>query len=346
MILSVSIAMLAVLLTLSSGEALAAERTHIVVRGDTIFSLARAHGVSQEELMRHNGLTDPAQLRAGMRLSIPSAQPSAAEHIVAPGETLFSIARGWGVTLQALRDINGFSQDRVLRAGERIRIPQSARVAAPPQPPLAPPNIAHLTEHTVAPGETLFGIAQANGITLQALRDINGFSQNCVLRAGERIKIPAQAAIATVPTVLPTETRVNTGSVTWSQQMQLTTGRMADPSLRWPVHAMEVAYMSGNTGGVLVLGRESESVRSVSRGTVIFVGPWRGFGNVVIVESVGGFRFLYGANESLSVRVGDSVEPGTEVGKLGLHPATGRPELVFIVSRDGMPVDPATAPRS
>jgi len=104
--------------------------------------------------------------------------------------------------------------------------------------------------------------------------------------------------------------------------------------------------MSGNTGGVLILGRESESVRSLSRGTVVYAGPWRGYGNVVIIESAGGFRFLYGANESLSVRIGDVVEPGTEVGKLGIHPASGRPELVFIVSRNGIPVDPATAPRS
>jgi len=292
-----SILLTALLALLASGAfasgALAAETTHVVVRGDTVFSLSRSHGVTQDELMRRNGIADPSQLRIGMRLSIPSgpaqaaphsaaaAQAAHSEHTVSAGETLFSIARGRGVTVQALRDINGFSQSRVLRAGERIRIPfpAGAPAAAQRPAPSSPPVIAS----------------------------------------------PAAAQ---------------------RSQAQLTTGRRADPALRWPIAASEVSYMSGNSGGVLILGRESESVRSVSRGTVVHAGPWRGYGNVVIIESVGGFKFLYGANASLSVRIGDAVEPGTEVGKLGIHPASGRPELVFIVSRNGQPVDPATAPRS
>jgi len=275
MIFSGPLVLLIVLFGMFSHGTLAAETTHVVVRGDTIFSLSRLHGVSQDELMRRNNMTDPSQLRVGMRLSIPvsATQPAQvhSHHTVSPGETLFSIARGRGVTLQALREVNGFPQNHVLRAGERIRIPY--------------PTMA------------------AQGIATP----------------------PATVTLAPA---------------------HITTGRRADPSLHWPIRATEVTYMSGNSGGVLILGRESDSVRSISRGTVVHAGPWRGYGNVVIVESAGGFRFLYGANESLSVRIGDLVEPGTEVGKLGIHPASGRPELVFIVSRNGIPVDPATAPRS
>ena len=271
--------MLMVLLSLFSNAVFAAETTHVVVRGDTIFSLAQSHGISQEELMRRNGITDASRLRVGMRLSIPT-----------------------------------------------------------PPPPAVPPRAVRF-ERVVSPGETLFGIARNNGVTLHDLLEINGFSQNHVLRAGERIRIPfpAPSASAVAAVALPSQPLA---------PVRITTDRRADTSLRWPIQAREVAYMHGNSGGVLILGQASESVRSISRGTVVHAGPWRGYGNVVIVESVGGFRFLYGANESLSVRIGDVVEPGTEVGKLGIHPATGRPELIFIVSRNGLPVDPATAPRS
>jgi len=272
MISSGTILLLSILVGLFSRALPAAETAHTVVRGDTIFSLSRSHGVSQEELMRRNGLTDPSQLQIGMRLFIPSAaarQPPAAniqaEHMVSPGETLFSIAQGRGITVQALREANGFTPNRVLRAGERIRIPLPQAAARPGGPPIA-----------------------------------------------------AQPA----------------------------PGRRADPSLGWPIRSTEIFYMEGNLGGVIIRGRESESVRSISRGTVVHAGPWRGYGNVVVVESSGGFRLLYGANESLSVRVGDRVEPGTEVGKLGINPASGRSELVFIVLRNGIPVDPAIAPRS
>ena len=270
-----------VILLLANGIGLrAAEIVHIVVRGDTIFSLSRSHGISQEELLKRNGMTDHTQLKIGMRLYIPQPETATSTttttnstHAVLPGETLFSIARARGVTLQALRDANGFSQSRVLLAGETIRIPAPQTATSQP------------------------------------------------------IVVPPLPTVAAAPS-------------------QTTPRRRANASLRWPLQSSEVYYMEGNLGGVIIFGKESESVRSISRGTVVHAGPWRGYGNVVIVESSGGFRFIYGGNDNLSVRRGDLVEVGAEIGKLGKNPTSGKPELVLIVLRNGMPVDPATAPRS
>jgi septal ring factor EnvC (AmiA/AmiB activator) len=83
----------------------------------------------------------------------------------------------------------------------------------------------------------------------------------------------------------------------------------------------------------------------MSAGIVVHASPWRGYGNVAVVEAEGGYRYVYASCETLSVRKGDSIEPGTELGKLGIYPATGRPELVFFVSQNGSPIDPAKAPR-
>ncbi len=117
-----------------------------------------------------------------------------------------------------------------------------------------------------------------------------------------------------------------------------------NPSIRWPISAKEIFYMNGNIG-VLVSGEESESVKSLTKGTVVHASPWRGYGNVAIIEADGGYRYLYGACKTLSVRKGDNIEPGTELGKLGIYPASNKPELVFIVTRNGSPVDPVKAPR-
>jgi len=283
--------------------AVAAETMHIVVRGDTIFSLSRTHGVTQDELMQRNGLTDPLQLRIGMRLSIPgnaipgnTASGSTARHeniyIVEPGETLFGISRNLGVSVQELRAANGFSEDRVLRAGDRLYIPS---------------------------GQTSGG--QMSGVLVPPITFAAQIPTAQVL--------PPEAS----PPVFPNPPALSNNA------------QRADPSLLWPIPSREIVYMDGGLGGVLILGQTNESVRSLSRGTVSWAGQWRGYGNVVIVESEGGFRFIYGANERLSVRRGDVVDVGTEVGRLGIHPLSGRPELVFIVSRNGIPVDPATVPR-
>ena len=96
---------------------------------------------------------------------------------------------------------------------------------------------------------------------------------------------------------------------------------------------------------MLISGRESESIKSLSGGTVVHASPWRGYGNVAIVETEGGYRYVYGSCGTLSVKKGDNIEPGTELGKLGIYSVSGKPDLVFMVLRNGIPVDPAKAPR-
>jgi murein DD-endopeptidase MepM/ murein hydrolase activator NlpD len=188
-------------------------------------------------------------------------------------------------------------------------------------------------EYIVAKSETLYSIARKWGVTLQALWDINGFPKTYILKAGEKIKIPHSAAADSpvqIPIIQPPAIRAVPKAV--------------DPSIRWPVAAKEILVMNGNLG-VLVSGEESESIKSLTGGTVVYASPWRGYGNVAIIEAAGGYKYIYGACQTLSVRKGDTIEPGTELGKLGIFPASGRPDLVFIVSQNGLSIDPITAPR-
>jgi murein DD-endopeptidase MepM/ murein hydrolase activator NlpD len=270
---------------------------HVVVSGDTIYSISRLYQVSQEELMRRNGIADASRIQVGMRLTIPSgtATPvpvvqsatATVEYTVSPNETLYSIARSRGITVQGLRDMNGFSRDYVLRSGQRIRVPGTV-VTTPAQTATAPAaNTPTRTTTTPAPAAT-----------------------------------PAR------------------------NQPPQTETRRASLSIRWPVAAKEVRYMNGKLPGVLVTGVQSESIRSLTRGTVIAAGPYRGYGNIAIVEAEGGYLYLYGACETLSVKQGDRIGAGTELGKLGIYPASGRPDLVFLVYRNDSPIDPARAPRT
>jgi len=252
------------------------DMVHQVAKGETVYSISRLYQISQEELMRYNKIADASKLQAGMRLAIP---------------------------------------------------PKAGSIPAVSAPP------AYST-YTVSKSDTLYSIARAQGVTLQALRDMNGFPKNYVLKAGEKIKIPASGAAPKAATPVRTTTDSQTKSNV----------KKANPSIRWPVAAKEVIYMSSNSG-VLVTGRMSESIKSLTGGIVVHASPWRGYGNVAVVETEGGYRYLYGSCETLSVRKGDSIEPGTELGKLGIYPASGKPDLVLIVSQNGSPVDPAKAPR-
>ena len=273
--------LLGFIVSLFSQSVFAQSTVHVVVRGDTIYSISRSYKVDQEELMRANGITDASRIQAGMRLTIPSKAPAAA-----------------------------------------------------PAVPVHPPVGGQSSEYIVQQNDTLYSIARIRGITLQALRDINGFSKDYVIKTGQKIKIPGASApaasIARPVRPEPPEAKPRTAS----------------PSIRWPVTAKEILYMTGKLSGVLVTGERSESIKSLTRGTVITAGPYRGYGNIAIIEAEGGYLYFYGSCESLSVRQGDRIEPGTELGKLGIYPASGKPDLVFMVYQNDSPVDPAKAPRA
>ena len=116
---------------LSPGLLTAENLIHIVGRGETIYSLSLFYGVSADDLMRVNGITDPSKLMAGVRLVIPvdtsSAQhASLVEYRAVRGDTLYGIARTHGITLQNLLDINRLSSGYVLRAGDILRVPRQS----------------------------------------------------------------------------------------------------------------------------------------------------------------------------------------------------------------------------
>jgi septal ring factor EnvC (AmiA/AmiB activator) len=104
--------------------------------------------------------------------------------------------------------------------------------------------------------------------------------------------------------------------------------------------------MTGKLSGVVLLGERSEPVKSLTQGTVVSAGPYRGFGRVAIIQVTGGYLYVYGGCESLSVKEGDRVVPGTELGRLGIDGVSEKPQLFFLVYRNNSPIDPAKAPRA
>ena len=233
-------------------------------------------------------------------------------HIVERGDTIFSISRKYNVSQEELMRYNALADASKLQAGMHLKIPP--KITAPSG------NTKANTEYQVKRNDTLYSIARTNGITLQALCDINNFPKDRKLKTGEKIKIPVAVSI-------------------------ISNNKQTQPSnVQWPVPAKEVSYLSTSLG-VLVTGEESASVKSLCKGTVVYASPWKGYGNVTIVDREDGYVYIYGSCRDLSVKKGDRIQAGAELGKLGVFPASGKPDLVFMVLKDSVPIDPAKAPR-
>jgi murein hydrolase activator len=119
-------------------------------------------------------------------------------------------------------------------------------------------------------------------------------------------------------------------------------------ALDWPVQGRIVGVFGqpsnrlGGTAvrnGIEIAADEDAPVRAVHGGSVGYAGPFTGFGTLVILDHGGNGYSLYGYLASASLKQGDTVETGAEVGRVGLAPA-GPPTLYFEMRIDGRSVNP------
>ena len=252
-------------------------------------------------------------------------------HVVGRGDTIYSLARLYQVTADELMRANNITDPSRLSVGARLVIPVNGTASPVPASSTATVN---LTNYRVARGDTLYSIARTHGITVQRLQEINRFSSNHTLRAGDVIRVPGNApSTPSATTVTPPASSNNAAMPAGIYQ------------IRWPVTPRDIAYMTGQLG-VVVEGQRLEAVQSLTTGNVVSAGPWRKFGRVVIIETAGGYYYMYGGLENIAVSVGDRINPGTELGRLGINAVSEKPQLFFMVFRNDVPIDPATAPRA
>lgn len=103
---------------------------HVVASGETLGGIAGQYGVSLSDLRAANPGVQPRRMRIGARLVVPrdgargpsASAPSGGEHVVRSGESLWIIARRYGLTVSQLQRWNGLGQGAVLQPGDRIRV--------------------------------------------------------------------------------------------------------------------------------------------------------------------------------------------------------------------------------
>ena len=102
-------------------------------------------------------------------------------HTVQAGETLSSIARRYGTTVQVLVALNGLANPNHVYVGQRLNVGGAAS-----SPPSQAPSVRY---HTVRQGETLASIARAYGTSWQALAALNGISNPNQIYAGQQLRV-------------------------------------------------------------------------------------------------------------------------------------------------------------
>ena len=110
--------------------------TYVVQRGDTLYSIAQAYGLTVQQLAEANDISNVNRLDVGDELTIPDPEVGGGTpddgdgdsgeeriHVVQRGENLFRIGLRYGFSFQELADYNDLDDPTRIEVGQEIRIP-------------------------------------------------------------------------------------------------------------------------------------------------------------------------------------------------------------------------------
>ena len=307
-----------------------------VAPGETLETISRRHDVPVAALMEANNITRPGSVHPGQHLVIPrrrgpatalaapptrvassaAAMPSPAPvgpprnalaagssvHVVAPGETLHSIARHYGKPVLLLAKANNIAPDTMVRVGERITIPGGASnaVAAAPAP-AAPAPRNEPPVGSLAAAESPHSARLAAPVAPDA--DVGG------AKAGE--------AGGNVP------------GFRWPVRGRVIAGFGPKPN-------------GLQNDGINLAVPEGTPVKAADDGVVAYAGnELKGYGNLVLVRHSNGFVTAYAHASEIMVKRGDSVKRGQVIAKSGQTGNVASPQLHFEIRKGATPVDPS-----
>jgi LysM repeat protein len=156
--------------------------TYVVRTGDTMWSIARRFGTTMQAIAQANGIINLGYIQAGQVLCIPGGVPppipSPVIYVVQSGDTLWSIARRFGTTVEAIAWRNGIINPWYIHVGQRLIITEG--VSPPPS----------YTVYIVRWGDTLWSIARRFGTTAWAIALANNLRNPNLIYVGQQLIIP------------------------------------------------------------------------------------------------------------------------------------------------------------
>lgn len=160
--------------------------SYVVKKGDNLYSIARQYGVNVDDLKKYNNLTSDI-LSIGQIIEIPSSTsivtPSEDDiineeniYIVQRGDTLYSISRRFGVSIDDIKNANNLTSD-ILTIGTTIIVPTGTSTDG-----------NNIIVYTVKRGDSLWALAREYNTTIDDIKQLNNLTSN-VLSIGQELQI-------------------------------------------------------------------------------------------------------------------------------------------------------------
>lgn len=287
---------------------------------------------------------------------------------VRKGDTVYRIAKTYGVTTRDIITLNKLRPPYNLSIGQRLKMPSR-------------------NYYKVAKGDTLYSISRKSGIDMHQLASMNGLSKPYTLEVGQQLRLPTKATRTQVassskqPTSTPkrrvrqiygagnrpllkpsrlavprsyrAQTRVASGPRIRKESRPVV-AKKAIPDVKlkspgyfvWPVRGQVISSFGPKKGGIYndginISSSHGKSVRAAADGVVVFTGDQlKGYGNLMIIRHGGGWLSAYAHQDRFTVARGDVVKRGQVIGYVGDTGKVKKPQLHFAIRKGRKAVNP------
>ena len=291
----------------------------IVARGDTMYSLAKKHNTTVDELAAANKISAPYALSVGQKLSLPgvakksdvitvpvkkatgvqtTTRVALTEVTVGAGDTLYSISRKYSVPVNDLAVMNKLSAPFTLSVGQKLKVPN-----------LKTANVKYGTEPKVATTTTV--------------------------------------SKTETKTTAPVKTETKKISSDPSKKLPTITARSSS-KFSWPVRGKILSnYGAKSSGlfndGINISATRGTAVKAAENGVVAYAGnEVKGMGNLIIVQHASGWMTVYAHMDSLAVKRGTRVSVGQKIGTVGSTGKVDSPQLHFEIRKGTKAYNPSS----
>ena len=294
------------------------EAGYVVKRGDTVYSIARQHGVDPRDLIAWNQLAPSAPLAIGQVLQVK-----------APGESpTTTLAVNPAISTTTIE-------------GKPLAPPTGANIASNPAAPVSSSTASSTSSTTTAvpaasaiaggvlktqPKPLKLPYSEQNVISIQRA-EAPSTPQAAPPTANEGPPTTATDAAKRDATLTDTAAVANYDGIEWS----------------WPA-AGKLTGRFGEAGnkGIEISGRIGDPIYAAAGGKVTYSGAGvRGYGNLIIIKHNDKYLSAYAHNQNLLVKQWQTVKKGQKIAEMGTS-GTDSPKLHFEIRLLSKPVDPET----
>ena len=224
-------------------------------------------------------------------------------HIVKRGESLWKIAKKYGVSVSSIKRENNL-RSNILKVGQKLIIKKQICkiIVKKPEIKSASKKRKFIILYKVKKGDSLWKIAKKFNVKVSTIKKLNNLKSN-YLKVGQVLKIPTY--------------KVNRlGELVINRPLNFI----------WPVDGCidTTPKKSGFNNSVIFRAPKGTPVKAVEIGKVLFAGPNNKFAkslnNIVIIKHPKGFVSVYAMLSKVAVKKGDIVEKGDVIGYAGSSP--------------------------